>query len=248
MATRYGRTLSLVLGLLATSSTARAQNVFNPYGNSGMPDYREFATPMYSNNPSLPGQARLQGQQIGGRSRANQFESYTDSLNGRDTDLDLGSRNGQGAAGAGVPYYRTYRQYDQQFKRVYKPNDSDANRKFEERMKRRNAAYIKALEEKDPGKRARLLRLIDQDVLDRPTTGRPSTAATAAANPARRSANRPTPEPPAARSPAPTDPRGPAARPSALPRAATPEPPATTAPAPASPASNPSSIPIPPPR
>ena len=61
MIASLGRMAPLAMGVLAlaaSASTARAQgNTFNPYGNSGYADYREFAIPMYSNNPALPGQA-----------------------------------------------------------------------------------------------------------------------------------------------------------------------------------------------
>jgi len=256
MLARFRRSIPLVLalaafGLATAPSAGLAQNVFNPYGNSGYADYREYARPTASNDPSLPGQARLQGQSIGGRNLANQFESYTNSIGGREGDLSDGTRNGQPPSRAGVPYFRAYRQYDEQYKRVYRPNDTVANRQYEDRMKQRNAAYARALEERDPVKRARLLRQIEQDALNRPGSATPSTSRAPAPEAGRATANRAAraPAPPAARAPgsaAPTSASRAPAR-AVAPAPATVAPSASTAPAPA-PASDPASVPIPPPR
>ncbi len=262
MFTRRRPLISLALGLLALASAgspARAQsNVFNPYGNSGYADYREFASPVYSNNPSLPGQARLQDEQIGGRPRANQYQAYTDSLGG--SDSEFGSRGGRPVGGAGVPYYRAYRQLNQESNRVYRPNDNEASRKFDERLRSRDLQYArsleahaKAMEERDPVKRAKLLRQIEQDA------ARPTTATSPRTAPAARAAAPRAGQTPAAASAAAAATRAPA-RPRAAQPAATPTQPAaapptgprTVAPAvpvtPAARPTEPSTIPASPPR
>jgi len=254
MLARSGRTIPLTLTFLALSSAGsavRAQgNVFNPYGNSGYADYREFTTPMSSNDPSLPGQARLQNEPVGGRNRANQFESYANTLTGRDAELTDGTRNGRAASRPGVPYYQAFRQYDEQYKRVYRPNNTEANRKFDDRMKQRNAVYAEALREPDPVKRARMLRQIEQAAVDRPPASRaPATASTrpAATRPARPSASA-APAASGVGMPAPgIRSSAPARTASPSPAAASPAPGSVTTP-PSNPASNPASIPIPPPQ
>lgn len=153
-----GGLLILSLGIaisVGNSTVALGQgNVFNPYGNSGYADYREFATPMYSPDPSLPGQARIQGG-LYGRSRANQFEAYTNSLDSGGSNLFNGRGGASGSTGRDDV-------------RGYRPNDTPADRAFRERRAQREAAYSKAMEEKDPRKRAALMQQIDRDSLDRP--------------------------------------------------------------------------------
>ena len=74
------RTLLIAVGIIASSSNAAVfgqGNTFNPYGNSGYADYREFTTPLYSNDASLPGQARLENGFYGCRNLSNQFEIFS---------------------------------------------------------------------------------------------------------------------------------------------------------------------------
>lgn len=177
-------TLALgAFGMCCPASVHAQGNEFNPYGNSGYADYREFAKPTYNNDPSLPGAARIQGGMYG-RSRANQFESYLraqDNAGGDDTATIRGSMSG-------VPYYRANSNtYDRTNNRAYRPNDTQADRVFRERQAERNAAYTQAMLEKDPRKRAALMRQIDRDSLDRPlsaTTRNLAAQAKAAAEPA----------------------------------------------------------------
>jgi hypothetical protein len=162
------RTIPLALALLALASTpslVRAQgNQFNPYGNSGLPDYREFSTPMYSNNPALPGQSRLDQEPLIGRTRSNSFQRYIDELD----DLESGVGTPRRESTSRLPYYEAYQLRNRQNNRVYKPNDTPANQAFLDRQQQRETAYAKALEEKDPAKRSRLLRQLDQEALQRP--------------------------------------------------------------------------------
>ena len=178
MISRIRRTIPLALGFLALASLpsgVRAQgNTFNPYGNSGYSDYREFGTPMYSNNPALPGQALLNGKPLITKPRANSFQQFSDELNGGEGD----SSSASGRAAPGESYFQAYQRSNARYNRVYRPNDTPENRKFEERQKQRDALYAKALEERDPVKRAQLLRQVQQDSITRPaTSARPKAAA-----------------------------------------------------------------------
>lgn len=164
------RSFPLILGLLVTASLAPSASAqsqgFNPYGNSGLPDYREFTTPMYGNNPSLPGQARLEGERIGGGSRSNQYDAY--SQGGRDLESD-GSGISRGSTG---PYYRNARSA--------RGSSTLEGQRYEEARKKRDEAYAAVQAEPDLIKRSRLLRQLDQEAMRRPLASaviRPSATA-----------------------------------------------------------------------
>ena len=171
-----------ILGLGLCSQTYGQGNTFNPYGNSGYADYREFTTPMYSNDPSLPNQARLQGGLFGGQStRANQFEAYSKSLDsGEASGFSRGSM-------AGVPYYKANQLYNRSIGRSGRVT-TDADREFQARLDKRNADYMKALEIKDPRKRALELQKIDRDALNQPIASARTRATTPVRSAAARSA------------------------------------------------------------
>jgi hypothetical protein len=259
---RSVRSILLAVSLLVlptASSAVLAQGSLNPYGNNGFADYREFSTPMYANNPALPGQARLESQGIGGgRARPNQFDQFSESLDG---DLSGTTRR----AAPGTQYYNTYRQYDQSLGRVYRPNDTKADREFEQQLRARNERYSSALKEKDPARRMKLLRQLEVGTLGRPVakSARPAGAVGATAAGSAATAPRAAATAPAGRAPSPFG--TPGARRSAPPspyfnapgtaRAATPAAsgtmtaPATMAPATPTPSSiDPGSVPVPAPR
>ena len=217
-------------------------NTFNPYGNSGYADYREFTTPMYSNDPSLPGQARLQSGGIQSRNRANQFESYVNSLDGSNADQFNANRG----VSTGLPYYRAYGLYDKENKRAYRPNDTAADRLFQARLNERNAAYAKALEEKDPRKRDLLLQRLDQDTVNRPLGSITNQSAAKARTPKASTARSATDSANRRVAPSSATPRPAAAAPAGAATSAT-TPPASTSNAPPT-AVNPSNVPITAPR
>jgi hypothetical protein len=173
------RMAPLAMGLLAlagSASTAKAQgNTFNPYGNSGYADYREFSYPMYSNNPALPGQAILNGKPLITRPQANTFQQFTESLESGGST----SPPPRGTA-SNIPYTESFRQYDKEYDRIYRPN-AKADEGFDARLKKRDQAYAKAMTEKDPVKRARMLRLLEMDSLDRRPSAARTTTGTGAA-------------------------------------------------------------------
>ncbi len=271
MHSKTGRSVGLPAALLLlaagtlTPSASGQGNTFNPYGNSGYRDYREFTQPMYSNDPSLPGQARLQGGGLAGGSRANQFDAYSESLDARDADPASSVAR---RPAPGEPYYRAFRRADNGYQREYSPK-ADADESFAKRLKKRNEDYEKAVRERDPAKRAQLLRQLERDSLDRPAskssdagsraTARAGAAAPAAgsnariasprtggsalpsqargARPAPQPATRPATTPAPARSTTATRPE--ASAPAPEPRRAPPSAPATT---------DPSTVPTPAPR
>ena len=187
MIAKIGRTLPAllgVLGVLAPSSTALAQgNTFNPYGNSGYADYREFGSPKFAINSALPGQTLLNAEPLITRPRANSYQQYTNELDGSDSSSTLYGRNGS----SNLPYYQAYQRLNPKFNRVYRPGDTTADREFFEKQRKRDADYAAALAEKNPAKRAKLLRQIEQESLIRPSTTSPSrpAAGVSAPNPNR---------------------------------------------------------------
>ena len=75
-----------------------------------------------------------------------------------DTDDDeFGRGPGSRASGPGTPYYHAYRRFDSDFERNYRPN-KEADKAFYNDQERRNTKYFEAVREKDPRKRAQLLR------------------------------------------------------------------------------------------
>ena len=215
-----------ILGLAATASLAKGQgNSFNPYGNSGYADYREFSTPMYGNNPALPGQALLNSRPTISRRGANSYQQYTNELDASDP-YSPDRRRG----GSSLPHFQSYQRF------------SEKDRKFYERQRLRNANYAKALEETDPLKRAKLLRAVELDSIDYPKpTTRPDVltrknAAPAIGSPATSARRTPAPSP----FPSTTNRAGAAGRSVA--------PPATSSRPASRPAPDPSTIPLPPPR
>jgi hypothetical protein len=267
MLATIGRTLLAFLGLTSIASMSLAQgNTFNPYGNSGYSDYREFGIPMYSNNPALPGQSILNSQPFVSRPRANTFQDYANDLDGTQPDSAATRRS----AASSLPYYQAYQRMNAEYDRVYKPNNTKGDRDFYERQKKREQDYANAIKETDPVKRAKLLRQVELDSLDRPaaaprsaatkgaTTAKPnaagSTSSARSSAPVERRLQAPSPlssdttrrsgtaAGSASRAPAPTAGRSTAPPPPTT-RPSTPTPRTRPAPAP-----DPASIPIPPPR
>jgi hypothetical protein len=198
-----GRSILLALALVALAASPSivwAQgDALNPYGNSGYTDYREFSVPLYNNNPALPGQARLNREPLVTRPRANSYNQFAN-----DDDDDFESSRARRGSSAGIPSNEAYQRLNRQYNRVYKPNDSTKNDEYVQRMKKRDEAFAKALKEKDPIKRAKLLRDLDNERLSG-ASARPKSAASSRAPEPNGSTSRPsTSRPPAASSTAPT--------------------------------------------
>jgi hypothetical protein len=152
----------LVLGLLVTvarSPAVSAQNMgpdpFRPYNNQ----YDAFVFPMGPNGADAAMAAAMMRSGLRG---ANQFQNYLSEVQG------LG-RSGAEKYGQGLPYYRSAIDpaYGRALNRDYRPN-ADAARSFEERQQELTAKYLAYFEERDPKKRAQLLR--EYQTLRRQTT------------------------------------------------------------------------------
>lgn len=97
-----------------------------------------------------------------GITRANQFQSYLNQLDGFGTEEQ---REGYLRRGrAGVPYYQAFRQYDAEYNRVYRPN-AEADKSYNDSQKRRHEKYLSYLKETNPRKRAQLYREYAQESL-----------------------------------------------------------------------------------
>jgi hypothetical protein len=139
----------------ALAPAARAQHTPDPYNivgeyNLGYQDY------MYANYPNgigfSPNQGVLQGRS--GVSRANQFQSYIEELDGVGSGSDIPSSRGRGGI---EPYYRAHRQFDESFNRIYSPNEA-ADKTYHADQNSRTKKYLEYLKESDPKKRAQLYR------------------------------------------------------------------------------------------
>ncbi|RLS23855.1 MAG: hypothetical protein DWH73_04135 [Planctomycetota bacterium] len=133
------RVFGLVL-LIMPYGLAMAQNTYNPYEPYNN-QYRDYARPggldPFNAMPS-------------NRSQNSNFESEMDRM--------LGGRETQsGKSRDSDRYYNAYRKYDDQFKRLYKPNQ-DVDKLYNERKTSRESVYFKALREKDPKKKSEMMR------------------------------------------------------------------------------------------
>ncbi len=161
--TPRGLMLGLILGLTLTLSAggpARGQILMDPYNGLGL--YQSQYLPyIYATEPQsgsfFPNQGRLAERPA---LSANQFRRELADIEDSDDLGDLGSRREFGSSrtsGPGVPYYRAHHQYDQRYQREYRPN-AKADASFYEEQDRQNDQYFRAQQEKDPKKRAKLLR------------------------------------------------------------------------------------------
>jgi len=154
-----------VLGLslafaLGQSREARAQHTPDPYNIVG--EYnRQYEPYLYATQPSA-GDMVSNEDRVGlnsGLRNANQFRDLADDP----SEGALGDRanSGRSTGGIGVPYYRAYRQYDEQLNRVYQPN-KETDQLFRDSQRRRDESFFQTQrdlrKEKDPKKRAQLLR------------------------------------------------------------------------------------------
>jgi hypothetical protein len=134
--------------LLLSAGTCWAQGFgpdpFQPYNSQFTP----FVYPV-APGPFDYGYNMGSNAERGGIRGANQFENYLNSLRG------LGGSGRTG--GAGTPYYRANRAYDQEFHRDYRPN-RQADAKFDTNQDSMTEKYFRYLREKDPKRRAELFR------------------------------------------------------------------------------------------
>jgi len=142
-----------LLWIVVVGQTVSAQGFgpdpFRPYNNQ----YDAYTYPI---SPPGADAAQAAAAMRSGVRGANQFENYLAEIQG------LG-RSGTERYGQGLPYFRS--SIDPNFaksqKRDYRPNWS-TERSFEETQQRLTAKYLAYFEERDPKKRARLLREYQQ--------------------------------------------------------------------------------------
>jgi len=143
---------SFALGLMIACVPARVtlaqhQSV-DPYDPYGAP-YRPFAFPVYRSTPDMYGRFTAPG----GRGAAAVMNYF-------DADLGLAPSTGR-ASLSGVPYYQAYRLLDEDFDRLGRFNEG-MDEEFDRALQARDRAYVEAMREADPVKRARKLREVDQ--------------------------------------------------------------------------------------
>ncbi len=149
--------------VLLASGTAWGQSQSaNPYYQNGLEAY---AFPSVPNNLALPNQARMSATPGAGRTRYNRFDQFREELNSLESNLDTsssGAETQRRASRVGVPYYESYRQYDRTLGRTFVPG-AKADTEFFEKQQDRNARYFDAMKERDPAKRAQMLREIQKE-------------------------------------------------------------------------------------
>jgi hypothetical protein len=154
-----GLALLMAFGL---ALSARAQHTPDPYNIVG--EYNlGYENSIYATYPNgigfTPNQGILQSRSA--TSRANQFQSYVEELDGVGSDMNS---FGPASRGGIQPYYRAHRQFDEAFNRVYAPNGA-ADRTFYADQDARTKKYLEYLKESDPKKRAQLYREYNQQSL-----------------------------------------------------------------------------------
>jgi hypothetical protein len=155
-----GRLAIWGLGLsvaLSAGSTASAQFAYNPFSRYSA-DFQSAARPSYGSNPGLPNQARF-GAGAPGLGRYNPANPVADVFN---SGAGAGPYNySRNLPGPVAPYYQSFRNYDERFHRVYRPNERADEGYYEDREYREDL-YFKAMKESDPRERARLLKEYQQ--------------------------------------------------------------------------------------
>lgn len=158
---RAWKGVACVAVLFASAPALGQSQSANPYYQNGLEAY---AFPSVPNNLALPNQARFSTQASGGGTRYNRFEQFRDELNAIESSLDTGNASDplRRRSSIGVPYYQSFRQYDNAMGRNFSPG-AKADAEFYQKQQDRNARYFEAMKERDPVKRARLLREIEKE-------------------------------------------------------------------------------------
>lgn len=158
-----------VSGLLLGGRDAGAQYSpsipFNPWGSA----YQAYVYPIVPNNLSLPNQARVY-YGLGSDNGAFQpYDPFADFGGGLGTPFldqgasatDIRRRLSANTGGRYIPYNSFNRLYDSEYRRQYVPNAAVDDQYYEDRQ-RREEFYLQALSERDPQRRAELLRQLEQ--------------------------------------------------------------------------------------
>jgi hypothetical protein len=122
---------------------------FRPYNS-------EYDPYVYPIGPATPGAGQSAPMNVPGNRNANQYQNFLNELSG--PSYLSGDRYG-----IGQPYYRSTvdQSYNRHFRPAYQPK-LKAEKSFEDVQREINEKYFAYLDEKDPRKRARLLRDFNQ--------------------------------------------------------------------------------------
>ena len=173
-----GRSLAwAAAGCLSWCLFAPAQSSFDPYRPESAA-YNAYVFPGLPNNLALPNQAREAAdynrlEQTGNLSRANSFGRYLDGLEKGGPNDDPFADRRRGPA-IGVPYYRAERSADLD-RRESATTARERDQAFFDDQGRRDRLYNQAMRERDPAKRARLLRELSKSSGLGPEMVRPKT-------------------------------------------------------------------------
>lgn len=127
-----------------SAGAAFGQSAYNPY---------EMNTSQFRNF-SRPGGTNPFDAVSGNRSQSSSFQQEMDKLyGGRETSSGLSRDRDR--------YYNAFRKYDEEFERVYRPNLS-VDQAYNERRSSRESIYFKAFREKDPRRRAELMKKFEK--------------------------------------------------------------------------------------
>jgi hypothetical protein len=140
---RITSSIGLIVVLASIAQTS-AQTTYNPY-DSMTSQFRNF---------SRPGGMNPFDSMSGNRSQSSTFQVEMDRLFG-------GRETSAGKSRDQDRYYNAFRKYDAEFDRLYRPNQ-DVDRAYNERRSSRENVYFKAFREKDPKKKAQLLRAFER--------------------------------------------------------------------------------------
>jgi hypothetical protein len=162
---RIGRSTLAVICILGSLGTeVLAQAAFDPY-YAGTGAYLDYTSPAYPTNLALPGRARqalnYERQAIfGNRASDTPWDRFvTDGYDDLFSNPRFGSSSDRDFSRAGVPYYFS----SNKNRDSYVPNRK-ADREFNAVQKERERRYFEAIREKDPVKRARLLRRVNDPI------------------------------------------------------------------------------------
>lgn len=165
---------ALFLGLAAwllifqTTKEAQAQYALSIPFDPWQAQYEAFIYPVVSSNLALPNQARIQSGWGRGAARRSPDFNPLDSISWLDAYVtgqsasESGARERLGATTGGryIPYHSFNRLYDSAYNRRYTPN-AEADQGYYEERQRREDLYLQSLSERDPQRRAELLRQLE---------------------------------------------------------------------------------------
>jgi hypothetical protein len=152
-----GKWLQSLLAALAVIVGPGSTSTLWAQGYGADPFRNPFDQYTYPRGATALGEAQRGGFQAGmGTRAANQFQGYLDELSGA-------GRQSTERYGIGVPYYRSAvdPSFDPKGKREYQPN-READRTYEQSQELITRKYLAYFAERDPKKRAQLLRDYDR--------------------------------------------------------------------------------------